>query len=142
MLEPNTTVVVDTSALIALLFEEQEADAISQCLDQAAARLISAANVLEFGTVLAGRNHIKPTEIATDTRSILMHGEIDIAPVTSGLIDIALESRIRFGKGFGSSAKLNFGDCFAYALAKHHDAPLLFIGNDFAQTDVKRALAA
>jgi ribonuclease VapC len=53
---------------------------------------------------------------------------------------IAMQARIRFGKGFGAAAALNFGDCFAYALAKAHNAPLLYIGNDFAATDIASAL--
>lgn len=65
---------------------------------------------------------------------------ISIVPVDEEQARIALTARVSFGRGFGSAAKLNFGDCFAYALARSMDAPLLFIGNDFGATDIGVAL--
>lgn len=65
-----------------------------------------------------------------------------MAPLDEAQARLALEARIRFGKGFGAKANLNLGDSFAYALAKSLDAPLLYVGDDFRQTDVKSALDA
>lgn len=67
--------------------------------------------------------------------------EIIIEPVTAAQARIAREAYRRFGKGIGHPARLNFGDCFAYALAKAFDEPLLFVGNDFIHTDVRSALS-
>lgn len=68
--------------------------------------------------------------------------EISIAPVTQDHARIALNTRIRFGRGFGAAAGLNFGDCFAYALAKSENAKLLYVGNEFGTTDAESALQA
>lgn len=65
---------------------------------------------------------------------------LELVPVDEEQTRIALDARIRFGKGFGHSAKLNFGDCFSYALAKTLRAPLLYTGDDFDRTDVRSAL--
>ncbi|KGE00236.1 twitching motility protein PilT [Rhizobium sp. YS-1r] len=67
---------------------------------------------------------------------------IDIAPVDDRLARAAMKARIEYGQGFGMRGGLNFADCFAYALAKQHSAPLLYIGNDFGLTDIRSALDA
>jgi ribonuclease VapC len=65
---------------------------------------------------------------------------IDLVPVDAEQARIALEARIRYGRGFRAAAKLNYGDCFSYALAKAKGAPLLYVGNDFDRTDISSAL--
>ncbi len=65
---------------------------------------------------------------------------IRIEPLTAGLARMALVARVRYGRGFGARAKLNFGDAMSYALAKSLNAPLLFIGDDFTHTDIRSAL--
>lgn len=133
-------IVVDSSAIIALLKGEPEANAIEICLKSATSRLLSAANYVETGAVLAGiRSHAREKTV-NDLRLILDEAAIEVAPVTPELAREALRARIRFGTGFGVRNGLNFGDCFAYALAKQRNAPLLFVGNDFSQTDVESAL--
>jgi ribonuclease VapC len=132
--------VVDTSALVAILFHEPTAERLSECIEAAAARLISAANYIELGTVLTGNGTIEPRDAARGVDRILASAEIDVAPVTDELARIALQARIDYGKGFGTRKGLNFGDCFAYALAKQHKAPLLFVGDDFSRTDIESAL--
>jgi len=132
--------VVDSSAVLAMLFEEPEASACAAAVGKDPARCISAANYAEAGTVLAGR--AKPEErqeviVDLDTFLDLLH--IEIVPVTRELAQAALQARLRYGRGFGTGGKLNFGDCFAYALAKVSSAPLLFVGNDFAETDIEAA---
>lgn len=132
--------VVDTSALTAILLGEPQARALSECLAEAETRLMSAANYIELGTVLAGRGVVEAAQVSRDVDRILAVAGIEIVPVTADLARAALDARIRYGKGFKAPAGLNFGDCFAYALAKTHDAPLLFVGDDFTRTDIVPAL--
>lgn len=134
--------VIDTSALIAVLFAESSAPQISEVIDAADARFISAANYIELGTVLAGRRQYKPDQVVGAANRILNAAMIEVVPISSDLAETALHARIRFGKGFGVRGGLNFGDCFAYALAKSMNAPLLYTGNDFSKTDIRSALPA
>jgi len=133
--------IVDTSALVAILLNEPTAQALAKRLAEAEARLLSAANYIELGAVLAGRGAVDPKKAVQGVDRILSAAAIEVAPVTEELAREALKARIRYGKGFGAAAGLNFGDCFAYALAKAHRAPLLFVGDDFARTDIEPALA-
>ena len=134
--------IVDSSAVIAILFEEPEGPACMRVLDKGSRRLISAVNYVEAGTVLAGRlvNERRGKLIDIVDEFLVVLG-IDITPLDDTLARIALKARIDFGKGFGTRGGLNFGDCFAYALAKRHSAPLLYVGDDFALTDVQSALS-
>lgn len=133
--------IVDTSALVAILLDEPLAPALAERLAKADARLLSAANYIGLGTVLAGRGAVDPNEAVQGVDRILSAAAIEIAPVTEDLAREALKARIKYGKGFGSKKGLNFGDCFAYALARSHGAPLLFVGDDFSRTDIENALA-
>ena len=104
-------------------------------------RLISAVNYVELGTVLAGR--ARPENRLTALANLddyLNDFFITIAPVDDRLARAAMKARVEYGQGFGTGGGLNFGDCFAYALARQHDAPLLYVGNDFARTDIRSAL--
>jgi ribonuclease VapC len=134
-------IIVDSSAVIAILFNEPEGPACTAALEAAPARLISAVNYVEMGTVLAGRlrggRRSKAIEVLDDLLAVL---RVDIAPLESETARVALAARLTFGKGFGTRGGLNFGDCFAYALAKQHSAPLLYVGNDFTLTDITSAL--
>lgn len=134
-------IVVDSSALVAILFDEPEGPACTAALEAASGRLISAVNYVETGTVLAGRLHEgkpeKAQEVLDDFLAVL---RVEIAPVESATARAALSARFSFGKGFGTRGGLNFGDCFAYALAKQHSASLLYVGNDFSLTDIMSAL--
>jgi ribonuclease VapC len=135
-------IVVDSSAIIAILFDEPEGPACVQALEaNASARLISAANYVETGTVLAGRirdgNQARALTVLDDFLTV---ARIEIAPVDGATARMALSARLTFGEGFGTGGGLNFGDCFAYALAKRHSAPLLYVGDDFSLTDIKAAV--
>lgn len=133
--------VVDSSAIIAILFGEPEGAACTRALEHASPRLISAVNYVETGTVLAGRLQGKRRSKAVDVLDdFLATLGVDIAPLDDMVARVALKARLDYGKGFGTRGGLNFGDCFAYALARHHSAPLLYVGNDFAVTDVQSAL--
>lgn len=97
---------------------------------------MSAAGLLEAGIVV-DRTPMSARRFDTFLRTL----EIEIQPVTGRQARIAREAYRDFGKKRGNSAKLNFGDCFSYALAKDLNEPLLFVGDDFSKTDVKNALA-
>ncbi|MCG5485798.1 MAG: type II toxin-antitoxin system VapC family toxin [Sinorhizobium meliloti] len=134
--------VVDASAIIAIMFEEAEAPDCMAALQTEALRLISAVNYVEAGTVMAGR--IKDGdrhEAIADLDAFLSDFGIAVAPIDDNLARAAMRARLDYGKRFGTRGGLNFGDCFAYALAKRHSAPLLYVGDDFALTDVQSGLA-
>lgn len=134
--------IVDASAIIAIMFEEPEAPDCMAALQTDASRLISAVNYVEAGTVMAGRIRDGDRyEAIADLDAFLADFRIAIAPTDESLARAAMRARLDYGKGFGTRGGLNFGDCFAYALAKRHSAPLLYVGDDFARTDVQPALA-
>ena len=132
-------IVLDSSALVAVLFAEPKAPAIAECMSGQPLTM-SVANYLECGTVLAGRRKDDPMRAKRHLDRALTQAGVQLAAVDADQARIALEARIRFGKGFGHPAALNFGDCFAYALAKTLNAPLLYVGDDFKHTDIEAAL--
>ena len=135
-------IVVDSSAVIALLFREPPAAAIAARLAADPDRVMSVASYLEAGTVLAGRRRADRLRAIDDLDQFLAEAGIDLRAVDPVQARFALHARIAYGRGMGHGGSLNFGDAFSYALAKSLDAPLLFIGDDFAATDVVPALAA
>ncbi|MCB2009198.1 MAG: type II toxin-antitoxin system VapC family toxin [Geminicoccaceae bacterium] len=134
--------IVDASAIIAIMFEEPEAPDCMVALQTDGSRLISAVNYVEVGTVMAGRIKTRDRhEAIADLDAFLANFRIAIASTDESLARAAMRARLDYGKGFGSRGGLNFGDCFAYALAKRHSAPLLYVGDNFALTDVQSALS-
>ena len=134
-------IVIDSSAIIAMLFREPQDAVCSQAMGAATHRLISAVNYVEAGAVLAGRMQAKDRDKAVDDLDAFLAAfDIEIAETNGDLARAALKARIKYGKGFGMKKGLNFGDSFAYALARHHGAPLLFVGDDFTRTDIEAAL--
>ena len=134
-------IVVDSSAVVAMMLGEPKAGALAARLAQAppGVRPMSVANYVEAGTVLAGRRET-PARAIEDLDAFLALAGVDLAPVDGEQARLALYARIQLGRGFGAPAGLNFGNCFAYALAKTRRAPLLFIGDDFGATDVACAM--
>lgn len=125
-------IVVDTSALMAIVLNEPEADAVAAALEQADGIAMSAATVAEALIVARRRG-------AGDVMSRLIDGlGAQIAPVSRDVAAEVADAYDRWGKGV-HAAGLNFGDCFAYALARRLGAPLLYVGRDFTLTDVSRA---
>jgi ribonuclease VapC len=130
-------IVLDTSALLAILTDEPERRAFNEAIDQAPTRLLSAATLLETKMVLFSRYGGAGVN-ALD--AFVLRAEIRIEPVTAGQAEIAFDAFRRYGRGTGHAAHLNYGDCFSYALARENAAPLLFKGGDFGHTDVETAL--
>ena len=124
--------IIDTSALVGILDQEPEAERLARAIALASERMLSAANVVETGIVMQVR---RGNEAARDLDLLLAKLGIEIIPVSARQASLARKAFQRFGRG-RHPARLNFGDCFAYALAKDSSRPLLFKGNDFAQTDI------
>ena len=134
-------IVVDSSAIIAIRGEEPSWELLVDrlTLEPLEERHASTASFLEAGTVIAGR--LSDPACATEVlEEFVEKYSLTLLPVDEEQIRIALEARIRYGRGFGHPAKLNFGDCFSYALAKTLRAPLLYTGDDFTKTDIRSAL--
>lgn len=128
--------IIDTSALVAILRDEPDAGHYAQAIERAADRRISAATYVEVAAVIDGaRDPVASRRVD----ELLLVAGIVIEPVTEEQARRAREAYRDFGKGSGHAARLNFGDCFSYALATSMGEPLLFKGDDFAQTDVMRA---
>jgi ribonuclease VapC len=129
-------VILDTSAIAAILFAEEEEDRFLDAMVGAPKLRISAATLVEATMVIEGRGG---PEMADVIDALLLRVGAEVCPVTAETARIARDGWRRFGKG-RHRARLNLGDCFAYALAQERGEPLLFKGDDFAQTDVKAAI--
>ena len=127
--------IVDTSALVAILYGEPEGPDFIQSLLESNVRRISVANLLELHMVVEGQ--LGP-DAAREADRFLERADITVEPVTLEQGRIARQAFLDYGKG-RHKAGLNFGDCFAYALAKSTGEPLLFKGYDFARTDLPSA---
>jgi ribonuclease VapC len=125
--------IVDTSALIAILRDESDAKVFAVAVADADHRRLSAANYLETAIVIDGSRSPIASRRLDD---LLREAEIVIEPVTEQQAQIAREAYRDFGRGSAHPAGLNFGDCFAYALAKTFREPLLFKGDDFVHTGI------
>lgn len=126
-------IVVDTSALIAILKNEPSADACQKRLEQEEVVLISAGTLTE-ACIVAGQNGLYAL-----LRALLQDVAVQCIALSEADALAAGAAYSRWGKN-NHEAKLNFGDCFAYALAKSRNCPLLFVGDDFAQTDIVSAV--
>ena len=125
--------VIDTSALVAILEQEADADAYSDAIAAAETCLVSAATVVETGMVIFSRYGERGARMVDELLQVSL---VAVVPVTEDHARLAREAFARFGKG-RHPARLNFGDCFSYALAKATGHSLLFKGNDFSHTDVR-----
>lgn len=126
-------IVVDTSALIEIIVAGRQAQACMDALEMESPVLMSVGSMLECLIVAFGRKAEQPLA------DLFEQFGIRFEPVSESRARAAGMAYRRYGKGW-HAASLNFGDCFAYALAKEHDCPLLFVGNDFALTDVEPVL--
>lgn len=128
--------VVDTSALIAIMQNEPERRRFNELIEAATATYVSAATLLETRMVLFARSGDSAV-LALD--AFLLKSRMIVMEVSPHIADIAFDAYRRYGKVSGRGAVLNYGDCFSYALAKHLGAPLLFKGRDFSKTDIRSA---
>jgi ribonuclease VapC len=128
--------IVDTSAVLAILFEESDAELYARALTQADSCRMSAASFVEAAVVIDTQTKDKGSR---QFDAFIRRAAIAIEPVTEEQAHIARQAYADFGKG-RHPAGLNFGDCFAYALAKVTGEPLLFKGKDFKKTDIVPAL--
>lgn len=126
--------IIDSSALIAILRDEHDARKYVDAIASALVRRLSAANYVETAAVVDGSRDPVASRRFDD---FLREAEVLIEPVTADQAQIARQAYRDYGQGSGHPAKLNFGDCFSYALAKAKNEPLLFKGDDFSRTDIK-----
>ena len=124
--------IVDSSALVAILWSERDAPALSHAIESTAAR-VSAATLVETSIIVGAEMHANLDELVQAAGFL-------VAPFDDEQYRVARTAYARYGKGSGSRARLNLGDCFSYALAKTTGLPLLFKGDDFTHTDVEPAL--
>jgi len=138
MSQRNSALVVDTSALMAMLLEEPDAEALLDLAVQAPSLYLSTATRLELSLVAESVRHaVEPSEL----EQLLLGLRVEVLPFDQEQMHWALQGWRHYGKGRHPAA-LNLGDCFSYGLAKALQAPLLFKGDDFAATDLMPALAA
>jgi ribonuclease VapC len=129
-------VIIDTSALVAILFAEPDAAAYAAAIATARERRLSAASYVEAAIVIDGRRDPIASRRFDD---LLREARIVIEPVDESQARIARDAYRDFGRGSGHPARLNFGDCFAYALSRCRGEPLLYKGHDFIHTDIASA---
>ena len=127
--------IIDTSALVAILYREPEAESFVERIHDADLSRISVANYVELSMVVEGQ---LGSDGMRQAEAFFRRAGIIIEPVTVEHGELARQAFLDFGKG-RHKAGLNFGDCFAYALAKASGEPLLFKGDDFSQTDIQAA---
>ena len=126
-------IAVDTSALMAIVRSEADASACITAINSTDEIILSAATAAEALIVARRRN------LGAEMEMLLAHTGFTVLEVTAAIAQRVADAYDKWGKGVHPAA-LNFGDCFAYETAKSHNCPLLYIGNDFAQTDVQSAL--
>jgi ribonuclease VapC len=131
-------IVIDTSALAAIVFNEPECDDFLKVMRSAGQVLISTATVLEARMVTYGRYGHRGTVLFDD---LLATGIFETVAPDDRTVTAAFNAFVAYGKGSGHPAGLNFGDVFSYALAKTRDLPLLFKGEVFSKTDIRPAIA-
>jgi ribonuclease VapC len=130
-------IVLDSSALIAILLHEPEREQFFDLIAATSSRLISAVTVIESGMVAYGRAKGPGLAELTDLLAVI---DAEIVPFDEEQARLAIDAFIRYGKGHHPKARLNMGDCASYALAHSRHIPLLFKGQDFAATDILSAM--
>ena len=125
--------IIDSSAVIAMVLDEGDADAVFETLAAAAQPLMATPTYVEATVVARGRS-------IADLDAFLRRARVRLVDFTPEMAQVATDAYRRFGKGSGSPTRLNLGDTFSYALARVTGEPLLFVGDDFTHTDVTPAL--
>ena len=127
---------VDASVLVAILTEESDGSEWSRRLQEAEGLVTSPVAVFETVVSVARKDRLPIPVVASEVNLFLDRAEIDTRAISPDVGHSALAAYARYGKGQGHPARLNLGDCFAYAMAKRHGVPLLYKGDDFSQTDL------
>jgi ribonuclease VapC len=130
-------IVVDSSALVAIVFGEPERSSFRRIIGTAGKVFVSSVSVVEAKMVVHSRRGERAVVLLDGLIKLPM---FEVVPPSSTDIDVAYGAFIAFGKGSGHRAGLNFGDVFSYALAKVRDLPLLYKGDDFIHTDIRPAV--
>ena len=130
---------IDASAIIAMLADEAEGSACADALASTTTRLTSGVAIWEAVAGLVRTYTLSIPEARRKVGELLDTAEITVVPIGEREADLALEAYLHYGKG-RHAARLNMGDCFAYACARAHEVPLLFKGSDFDSTDIAAAL--
>lgn len=125
--------VIDTSAILAILFDESEATRLIDAIDSDPVRAVGAPTLVEVGAVVVARKG-SAGSVALD--ALMQRFDMTVEPFSAEAADFARSAYSRFGKGVGSPAGLNYGDCLSYGIAQALNQPLLFKGDDFSSTDV------
>lgn len=131
----GVTIFIDASAMVSMLALEEGFEALADRVDQADRRLTSAMAIWESTIALSSGRGIMMDFARADVANFIASRHVAVVPIGAAEADLALETHRRYGKG-RHPARLNMGDCFAYACAKAHDARLLYKGNDFSRTDL------
>lgn len=132
---------VDASALVAILCAEPGYMPLADRLRSGKGSITSAFAIFEAVMALCRKRGYTVVDGEAEIREFLSAANVALVAIASNEAGVALQAHTRYGKGQGHPARLNIGDCFAYACAKTNDVPLLFVGNDFPQTDIRSALA-
>jgi ribonuclease VapC len=130
-------IAADSSAILAIIFREPEREAFVEAIEAAGKVLISAVSAVETRIVAYRRRGVRHVLLVDDMLSL---PHFEVTPPDQDDMEAAFAAFMAFGKGTGGKAGLNFGDVFSYALAKVRDLPLLYKGNDFAETDLRSAV--
>lgn len=128
--------IVDTSAVIAVAFNEPDAETLNELLLADSDPKMSTATAVELGAVVLRR---LPAEDRRRLERLFALWELHLVPLTIAQSDIAIRAYRDYGRGSGHRAALNLGDCFSYALAYETQQPLLYVGDDFVHTDITSA---
>ena len=127
---------VDASAIVAILSLEPAYAQLAGRLEQADAPMTSALAIFEAVTAIMRKKGLDVSEAQAIVYHFLARADIDIVEINAATAESALGAFGQYGKGRGHPARLNLGDCFAYAMAKQHGVPLLYKGDDFSKTDL------
>ncbi|HTV71135.1 MAG TPA: type II toxin-antitoxin system VapC family toxin [Rhizobiaceae bacterium] len=136
MPEAATSCVIDTSALVAILAREPDAITLIDALGYYPHRILPPSCIVELCSL-----RTLPIDMPNWLSNFIDEYEVAVVPMSADIAWRAAAAAIRYGRGSGHAAKLNFGDCMSYAFSRHFDAPLLFKGDDFTHTDLTSALA-
>lgn len=129
-------VFVETSVLVSILLEEPGWEGRLETIGAANLAITSPLAIVEATMVLSSRLTIEPEFAEQRVRSLLNHAQVAIAAIDDTTASLAVQAFQTYGKGRGHPAQLNMGDCFSHACARQHRVPLLYVGDDFAQTDL------